>query len=133
MKHWLLTILWRSRHERGFVLRTLGRSAVAAVLAAVVLYAAWRTEPDSTMASDEAAAAQIAPAPGSMGLLVGLQATIELVPTPRGPRYTVRAADGTLLGERLTSDEVAALFPGLDPASGVAGLADVPLDFDEQP
>lgn len=133
MKHWLLTILWRTRHERGFVLRTLGRSAVAAALAAVVLYAAWRTEPDPSLASNDGSAAQIAPAPGSMGLLVGREARIELVPTPQGPRYTVRAADGTLLGERLTSDEVAALFPGLDPASGVAGLADVPSEFDEQP
>ncbi len=48
------------------------------------------------------------------GALVGVNYTLEVYLTPSGARYTVRNADGAVLAERLTDDDLYREFPDLD-------------------
>jgi hypothetical protein len=63
-----------------------------------------------------------------VGTLVGRDGSVTILATPEGTRYDLRAANGALLGQGLTADEVRART-GQDPRNAMAVIA--PWSADE--
>jgi len=60
---------------------------------------------------------------GSLGNLTSLEYTVEIHATVDGPRYTVRDANGVILGALLEATEVEQIAPGLE----LEGMLSEPL------
>ena len=70
-------------------------------------------------------AARIPRGARSLGRLESSRYVVEIFATTEGARYTVYGRDGSVMGQMLTADQVAARFDGLDIPDA---RADVPLE-----
>lgn len=106
----------------------MGLCAVALATAASIIGPAFTMAEAPAEPSAEQRAADIAAErwravkmPAFMGTLTGWRYKVDVYMTRNGSAYTVKDREGTILGEMLTSEALAARFPDLDIPSLHAG------------
>ncbi|MBL0921156.1 MAG: hypothetical protein IBJ10_03395 [Phycisphaerales bacterium] len=122
--------------------RAAARPLIALALASVFILVARQIEPAGSLAGESGDLGDpIAPAGApkafgtgrpSLGTLTGGDYTIEIVPHPDGPRYTVYDRNGEKIADQLPAEDLYRIAPDLDVTGLFAGMSG-PLMMAELP